>query len=253
MSLADVGAQTLLNRIVPARSIGPVTGVMESGKLVFEGAGSLLAPALLAVVGVRGALFVAGGMLPVAVALTRRAFARIDDRAVARVEVLELLEGVPLFDPLRVDALEGVAARLQTEHHGAGETIVRQGDPHADRWYLVGAGELTVEIDGFPVGVLERGSQFGERALLRDVARAATVRASTDVELYALSRARLPRRARRSRSRPRDPGARRGGQRRRRRRRPRWRGRRCCSRSGRPRCARLLRAAAACRSSRRAP
>src|SRR5579871_2917612 len=111
MSLADVGAQTLLNRLVPARSIGQVTGVVESGKLVFEGCGSLLAPALLVLVGVRGALYVAGGMLPVAVALTRRAFARMDDRAVARVEVLELLKGVPLFAPLRVDALEGVAAR----------------------------------------------------------------------------------------------------------------------------------------------
>jgi len=189
MSLADVGAQTLLNRIVPSGSIGPVTGLMESGKLVFEGCGSLLAPALLVIAGVRGALFLAGGMLPFAVALTRRAFARIDDRAVARVDVLELLQGVPLFDPLRVDALEGVAARLRTEQHGAGEVIVRQGDPNADRWYLVGIGELIVEVDGFPVGALARGSQFGERALLRDVARAATVRAQTDVVLYTLERA----------------------------------------------------------------
>jgi CRP-like cAMP-binding protein len=189
MSLADVGAQTLLNRLVPARSIGPVTGVMESGKLVFEGFGSLIAPGLLAIAGVRGALFVAGGMLPVAVALTRHGFGRIDDRAVARVEILELLQKVPLFDPLRVDALEGLAARLRIEQHAPGDVIVQQGDVDADHWYLVGSGELVVEVDGFPVGVLERGSQFGERALLRDVARAATVRAQTDVLLYVLVRA----------------------------------------------------------------
>jgi CRP-like cAMP-binding protein len=127
-------------------------------------------------------------MLPIAVAMTRRGFARIDDRAVARVEVLDLLQGVPLFDPLRVDALEGLAARLHAERHLAGETIVRQGDPNAHRWYLVGSGDLVVELDGFPVGVLSRGSQFGERALLRGVARAATVRAQTDVVLYALER-----------------------------------------------------------------
>jgi CRP-like cAMP-binding protein len=189
MSLADVGAQTLLTRIVPARSIGPVTGLMESGKLVFEGCGSLLAPALLVLVGVRGALLVAGALLPVAVVLTRRGFARIDDRAVARVEPLELLRGVPLFDPLRVDALEGLAARLRSERRAAGDVIVRQGDHDAARWYLVASGELIVEVDGFPVGVLSRGSQFGERALLRDVARAASVRAQTDVELYTLERA----------------------------------------------------------------
>jgi len=188
MSLADVGAQTLLNRLVPASSIGPVTGALESSKLLFEGCGSLLAPALLALAGVRGALFIAGGMLPLAVVLTRHGFGRIDDRAVARVAVLELLRGVPFFDPLRVDALEGVAARLVTETHAAGEEIVRQGDANADRWFLVADGELVVEVDGFRVGVLHPGSQFGERALLRDVPRAATVRAETDVELYSLTR-----------------------------------------------------------------
>jgi cAMP-dependent protein kinase regulator len=188
MSLADVGAQTLLNRIVPARSIAPVTGVMESGKLLFEGCGSLFAPALLLAVGIRGALFIAGGMLPLAVALTRHGLSRIDDRAVARVDLLELLRGVPLFDPLRVDALEGVAARLRTEEHAAGAVIVEQGDTNAERWYLVGSGTLVVEVDGFPVGVLERGSQFGERALLRDVARSATVRAESEVVLYTLDR-----------------------------------------------------------------
>ena len=188
MALADVGAQTLLNRLVPATAIGPLTGAMESGKLLFEGCGSLIAPALLAIAGVRGALFIAGGTLPLAVIATRHGFSRIDDRAVARVSVLELLRGVPFFDPLRIDALEGVAARLRSERHRADEEIVRQGDADADRWYLVSAGELVVEIDGFRVGVLVRGSQFGERALLRNVPRAATVRAASDVELYSLSR-----------------------------------------------------------------
>ena len=189
MSLADVGAQTLLNRIVPAPAIGPVTGVMESGKLVLEGCGSMIAPALLAIFGVRGALFVAGALLPLAVGLARRGFARIDDRAVARVDILELLQRVPLFDPLRVDALEGIAARLHSERHPAGSEIVRQGDLDADRWYLVAEGELIVDVDGFAVGALHRGSQFGERALLRGTSRAATVRAETDVELYSLDRA----------------------------------------------------------------
>jgi CRP-like cAMP-binding protein len=189
MSLADVGAQTLLNRIVPSTAIGPVTGVMESGKLVFEGVGSMFAPVLLLIFGVRGALFVAGALLPVAVGLAGRGFRRIDDRAVARVDTLELLRRVPFFDPLRVDALEGVAARLRLERHPAGRVIVRQGDVDADRWYLVSEGQLIVEVDGFAVGVLRRGTQFGERALLRGVSRAATVRAETEVQLYSLDRA----------------------------------------------------------------
>jgi CRP-like cAMP-binding protein len=188
MALSDVGALTLLNRLVPARSIGPVTGVMESGKLLFEGAGALLAPALLVVLGVRDAVIVAGCVLPILVALGYRWFNGVDARATARIDVLELLREVPFFKPLRMDALEGVAAQLQHERHPAGAEIVRQGDPEADRWYLVDEGELVVELDGFEIGHLARGSQFGERALLRGVPRSATVRAVTDVALYALER-----------------------------------------------------------------
>lgn len=188
MALSDVGALTLLNRLVPARSIGPVTGVMESGKLLFEGAGALLAPALLVVLGIQAAVIVAGCVLPILVLLGSRWFMAVDVRAKARIDVLELLRGVPFFRPLRVDSLEGVAAQLRRELDSAGTEIVRQGDPEAHQWYLVDHGELVVELDGFVIGEIDRGSQFGERALLRGVPRSATVRAVSDVVLYALER-----------------------------------------------------------------
>jgi CRP-like cAMP-binding protein len=188
MSLSDVGALTLLNRIVPGNSIGQVTGAMESGKLLFEGIGSLIAPALLAVFGTRGALLVAGFVLPIVVILGRGRFSGVDDRAVARQGVLELLQQVPFFSPLPLSALEGVAARLEREDYPAGAEIIRQGDVDGRRWYLVEGGELTVEVEGFLVGGLHRGSQFGERSLLRGAPRSATVRAVTDVALFALDR-----------------------------------------------------------------
>lgn len=188
MSLSDVGAQALLNRIVPAEQIGRVTGVTETSKLLFEGLGSLIAPALVVLLGVRGALFVAGAVIPIVVLAGQRSFAHIDDRALARVELLELLQGVPFFAPLRLDALEGVATRLRSEQRTAGEEIVRQGEVDAHRWYLVADGELEVEVERFVVGELHPGGQFGERALLRGLPRAATVRAVTDVLLFALDR-----------------------------------------------------------------
>jgi CRP-like cAMP-binding protein len=188
MALSDAGAQTLLNRLIPGAAIGPVTGVMESGKLLLEGAGSMLAPALLVVLGIRSAVLVSGLALPVIVVLVWRRLEHLDASATARVEVLALLQRVPFFAPLRVDALEGVAARLRTALEPAGAEIVRQGDFDAHSWYLVDSGELEVEVDGFVVGHLARGSQFGERGLLRGVPRSATVRALTDVRLYVLHR-----------------------------------------------------------------
>jgi CRP-like cAMP-binding protein len=188
MAVSDVGAQTLLNRIIPGRSIGPLTGVMEGGKLLSEGVGSLVAPVLLALLGTRGAVIAAGAALPVVVVAGYRSLARIDDRAVARLDVLELLRGVPFFRPLRLDALEAVAASLDRERRPAGTVIMRQGDTDAKEWFLVAEGRLDVEVESFVVGELHRGDQFGERALLRGAPRAATVRAVTDVELYGLQR-----------------------------------------------------------------
>ncbi len=63
-----------------------------------------------------------------------------------------------------------MAAALLQVAVRAGEIVVRQGDPHADRFYIVESGELKVEISGVTGEVsdrLVRGSYFGERALIK--------------------------------------------------------------------------------------
>ena len=66
----------------------------------------------------------------------------------------------------------------------AGAEIFSGGDP-GDRFYVIEEG--TAVVSGGPS--LGAGGFFGEIALLRDVPRTATVRAETDVTLYALERA----------------------------------------------------------------
>jgi CRP-like cAMP-binding protein len=83
--------------------------------------------------------------------------------------------------------LEQLAARLMPVHAAAGEQIIRAGD-HGDRFYVVDAGEVEIVLDGEPPRRESAGAYFGEIALLRDVPRTATVRAATDVELFALDR-----------------------------------------------------------------
>jgi CRP-like cAMP-binding protein len=69
-----------------------------------------------------------------------------------------------------------------------GETdIVSQGD-QGDRFYVVKNGTADVLVDDFCVGRVAQGTSFGERALLRDVVRTATVRSREPMQLLTLSR-----------------------------------------------------------------
>ena len=188
MTLADVGAQALLNRVVAPSELARVVGLMESAKLLAEGLGSLLGPALVALFGIRGALL-GGGLAVFALLLAcLRGFWAIDHRAVGRVKLLELVRRVPLFASLRVDGLEAVVAPLVTVEVPAGEEVIRQG-ADGTRWYLVSDGELEIVVDGHVIDRAAPGDSFGARGLLYDKPHSATVRATDDVVLLALERA----------------------------------------------------------------
>ena len=148
MAVSDVAAQAVLNRVVVPSSIGPVTGLMESGKLLFEGGACLLAPLLVDTLGIRDALVVVGAVVSVVVLGGARVFERIDVRAVGRVEVSNLLAGVKLFHRLRVDLLEAVVAQLRPVAVATGEAVVTQGTDDHRGWYLVEQGRLEVLIEG---------------------------------------------------------------------------------------------------------
>jgi hypothetical protein len=165
-----------------------VFGVLESLLLLTVGLGAVVAPLLVNWLGDRGALIVAGALLPILVVPAWPRLTAIDQAAHVPEERLDLLRGNAIFAPLPAAVLEQLADRLAEVRAPAGEEIIRQGD-RGDRFYVIEDGTVEVAVDGGPPRELGRGESFGEIALLRDVPRTATVTARTDVVLFALDRA----------------------------------------------------------------
>jgi CRP-like cAMP-binding protein len=108
------------------------------------------------------------------------------DHAVGPAPELNLIERVPMFAPLSIAAKERVAGNLVPLSVQAGEVVIQAGEV-GDRFYIVADGELDILAEGLHK-TAHKADYFGEIALLRDVPRTATVKATVDSQLYALQR-----------------------------------------------------------------
>ncbi len=187
LTLVDVAGITLMQRATPSAVLGRVFGAFWAIVLLSMGLGSLLAPVLDSAFGTRGALLVAGLVVPVTLVLLWRPLASVDAAAAAPRVRIELLQGISIFAPLAPSRLERLATALSEVEAAANSAVFEQGD-HGNLFYVIAHGTAAVEIDGAQARVLEEGDFFGEIALLRDIPRTATVRAVTDLQLFALDR-----------------------------------------------------------------
>ena len=184
-SFEDVAVFTLLQRLVPNRMLTRVLGLVWGLAMGGVAVGSIAAPAVVRAIGPRPAFVVVGSILPLLALLAYRKLIAID-RTVAPAPELELIDRVPLFAPLSIATKEQVARSLLPMSFVAGEVVIQAGDS-GDRFYIVRDGELDIDAGGHHTTAHE-ADYFGEIALLRDVPRTATVKATVDSDLYALQR-----------------------------------------------------------------
>jgi hypothetical protein len=111
-----------------------------------------------------------------------------------RLEILlhltrELIEKVPLFRFARTVLRNALLLALRPEIYAPGTTVVREGEPGSDI-YFVARGRLEIlSADGNTShGTLEDGDYFGDLSMLLEERRTASVRAETFCDLYVLSR-----------------------------------------------------------------
>ena len=106
------GRQTLVQRLASDETLARAFAVAETGNAIAVALGSVLAPLLIALFGIRGAL------VAVAVARTRRrrraamrALRRLDASAVVPERELQALRALDLFAPLPLATVETLALR----------------------------------------------------------------------------------------------------------------------------------------------
>jgi hypothetical protein len=178
---------TLMQRSVADAVLARAFGVLDAMLLGTVALGSLIAPAVVAGVGARGALIATGAVLPVLAVLAWKELHAIDAASTVPEREVALLRATPIFAPLPEVTLERLTSRLARVRAAPGEAVIREGE-RGDRFYVVAEGELEASHDGMSLAELGPGSSFGEIALLRDVPRTATVTARTGAELLALER-----------------------------------------------------------------
>jgi hypothetical protein len=186
-ALFDVSTRSLLQRAVPADMVARLFGIAEGLSMAGLAAGSLLAPALIALGNAQLALAIVAAILPILAITCIRALVRIDRRAQVPIVEISLLRLLPIFHGLPAPAIEGIAHALERVEYDPGAVIMREGDP-GDRFYAIAHGSVQILQGGHAIAILGRGAGLGEIALLRDGRRTATAVASSAVSAVALDR-----------------------------------------------------------------
>jgi MFS family permease len=183
----EVAEATLLQRLLPDEVLGRAFGASESLYIGGSGVGALIAPPVIAELGIRGALVAFGLALAGLTLVLWPMLARYAGAVPVGEREFSLLRGVPFLGLLPVATLETLARRAERVPVAAGEVVIREGD-HGDRFYVIDTGTVAVSQDDRPRRTETAGEFFGEIALLRDVPRTATVVATAPGALLALER-----------------------------------------------------------------
>ena len=103
---------------------------------------------------------------------------------------IDLLRAIGPFAELPTAPLRPIAEAAEVVRFGAGEVIVRQGDP-GDAVYALTEGKAEVWLEDTPhrpvlLRTMRSGQLFGETAVLYHGPRSATIKAETDVTTLKL-------------------------------------------------------------------
>jgi Cyclic nucleotide-binding domain/Major Facilitator Superfamily len=182
----QVVGETALARIVPREALGRVIGTFFAVSRAAIIAGAVLAAFLVASTSLRASLLILGAVALAIILLCPLGLRGLDALSAQRADALasrvKVLQGLPVTVGVPQIVLEQLAAAAQFCPLPPGVDVVVQGAP-AHAFYAIVEGRVVVHRNGKAVVHLGPGGSFGERGLLDQAARNATVTTEMDTTL----------------------------------------------------------------------
>jgi MFS family permease len=186
---AEVVAETVLARVTPRETLGRIAALFDASSIGAMVAGAVLAAILVNATSLNWSFWILGACtISVAVACIF-GLRGLDEASRQRTEALAhrlaIIERLPITEGTPQLALEQLASASQVCPLPAGVDVVLQGRP-AHAFYVVDEGHVVVHRDGIVVAYCEAGEGFGERGLLDNAPRNATVTTERDTTVLRI-------------------------------------------------------------------
>jgi hypothetical protein len=185
----EVVSETVLARVTPGETLGRVTGLFDASSIGAMVGGAVLASILVHATSLATSFWVLGAATVLVSVACSRWLRGLDEASRTRTEALAsrlvIIERLPITQGTPQLVLEQLASASELSPFPTGVDVVVQGRP-AHAFYAIVDGRVVVQRDGAVLAHRGPGDSFGERGLLDNAPRNATVTTETATTLLRI-------------------------------------------------------------------